>query len=202
MSSNRSKESETRVRILEATWRLMEERRGQGVFMRDVAEAAGVSRQAVYDHFGSRAELMVATARYGDEVRGLDERLRRYRAVESGVERLEAFVEFWGNYIPEIYGIARALLAARETDEAVAAAWDDRMGVVREACRDIIERLHRDGTLAPGWSGEEAADLLWTMLSIRNWESLTLERGWPTSRYVSRMQELTKRVFVRGSEGV
>ena len=75
------------------------------------------------------------------------------------------------------------------------------MGVVREACRDIIERLHRDGTLALGWSREEAADLLWTMLSIRNWESLTLERGWPTSQYVARMQELTKRVFVRGSEG-
>jgi AcrR family transcriptional regulator len=195
-------ESETRTRILEATWRLMEERNGQGVRMRDVAEAAGISRQAVYDHFGSRAQLMVETARYGDEVRELDQRLRRYRAATTGVERLESFVEFWGNYIPEIYGIARALLAARETDEAVAAAWDDRMGVVREACRDIIERLHRDGTLAPGWSREEAADLLWTMLSIRNWDSLTLERGWPTSRYVARMQELTKRVFVRGSEGV
>src|ERR671911_1208633 len=201
MSSSRSKKSETRVRILDATWRLMEERRGQGVFMRDVAEAAGVSRQAVYDHFGSRAELMVATARYGDEVRGLDERLRRYRAVTSGVERLEAFVEFWGNYIPEIYGIARALLAARETDEAVAAAWDDRMGVVYEACRDIVERLHRDGVLAPGWSLEEAADVLWTMLSIRSWESLVLERGWPVSRYVDRMQQLTRRAFVRGSEG-
>ena len=193
--------SETRTRILEATWRLMEERNGQGVRMRDVAEAAGVSRQAVYLHFGSRAELMVETARYGDEVRGLDERLRRYRAATAGVERLEAFVEFWGNYIPEIYGIARALLAARETDEAVAAAWDDRMGVVREACRDIIERLHRDGTLAPGWTLDAAADLLWTMLSIRNWDSLTLERGWPTSQYVARMQELTKLAFVRGSEG-
>jgi AcrR family transcriptional regulator len=192
---------DTRTRILEATWRLMEERCGQGVFMRDVAEAAGISRQAVYDHFGSRAGLMVATARYGDEVRGLDERLRRYRAVSSGVERLEAFVEFWGNYIPEIHGIARALLAARETDEAVAAAWDDRMGVVHDACREIVERLQRDGTLASGWSLEEATDLLWTMLSIRNWESLTLERGWSTSRYVGRMQELTKRAFVRGSEG-
>ena len=191
----------TRTRILEATWRLMEERNGQGVRMRDVADAAGVSRQTVYDYFGSRAELMVATARYGDEVRGLDERLRRYRAVTSGVERLEAFVEFWGNYIPEIYGIARALLAARETDEAVAAAWDDRMDVVHEACRNIVERLHREGMLAPRWSLEEAADLLWTMLSIRNWESLTLERGWPTSRYVGRMQELTKRAFVRGSKG-
>jgi AcrR family transcriptional regulator len=193
--------SETRARILEATWRLMEERNGQGVRMRDVAEAAGISRQAVYDHFGSRAELMVQTARYGDEVRGLDERLRRYRAATGGVERLEAFVEFWGNYIPEIYGIARALMAARETDEAVAAAWEDRMDMVHEACRNIVERLHRDGMLAPGWSVEEAADLLWAMLSIRNWENLTLERGWPTSRYVARMQELTKRAFVGGSEG-
>jgi len=196
-----SGQSETRTRILEATWRLMEERNGQGVRMRDVAEAAGISRQAVYDHFGSRAELMVATARYGDKVRGLDERLRRYRAATGGAERLETFVEFWGNYIPEIYGIARALMAARETDEAVAAAWDDRMAVVHEACRNIVDRLHRDGTLALGWSLEEAADLLWTMLSIRNWESLTLERGWPPGRYVARMQELTKRAFVRGSEG-
>jgi AcrR family transcriptional regulator len=173
-----SGQSETRTRILEATWRLMEERNGQGVRMRDVAEAASISRQAVYDHFGSRAELMVATARYGDEMRGLDERLRRYRAATGGAERLETFVEFWGNYIPEIYGIARALMAARETDEAVAAAWDDRMAVVHEACSNIVDRLHRDGTLAPGWSLEEAADLLWTMLSIRNW-----------------------RAFVRGSEG-
>jgi AcrR family transcriptional regulator len=175
----------------------MIERDGRGVRMRDVAEAAGVSRQAVYDHFGSRAELMVATARYGDEVRGLEERLGGYRAAVGGVERLEAFVEFWGNYIPEIYGIARALLAARETDEAVAAAWDDRMAVVREACRDIIGRLQRDGTLAPGWSVEEAGDLLWAVLSIGNWESLTLELGWSVDLYVKNMQELAKRAFVR-----
>jgi len=165
--------------------------------MRDVADAGGVSRQAVYDHFGSRAELMVATARYGDEVRGLEERLRGYRAAVSGVERLEAFIEFWGNYIPEIHGIARALLAARESDQAVAAAWDDRMRVVQEACRDIVGRLQRDGMLAPGWSPEEAGEMLWSLLSIGNWENLTLERGWDVSLYVTRMQELTRRAFVR-----
>ena len=114
----------------------MEERNGQGVRMSDVAGAAGVSRQAVYDHFGSRSDLMVSTVRYGDTVLGLDGRLSRYRAASSGTERLGAFVEFWGNYVPEIHGIARALLSARENDEAVAAAWDDRMGVVYEACRE------------------------------------------------------------------
>src|ERR687894_2509440 len=106
-----SGESETRTRILVATWRLMVQRRGQGVRMRDIAEAAGVSRQAVYDHFGSRAELMVATARYGDEVRGLEGRLAGYRAASGGVERLEAFVEFLGKFVSGIHGIDRAMLA-------------------------------------------------------------------------------------------
>ena len=62
----------------------MEERSGRGVRMSDVAGMAGVSRQAVYDHFGSRADLMVATVRYGDTVLGLDERLSRYRVAIAG----------------------------------------------------------------------------------------------------------------------
>ena len=165
--------------------------------MRDIAEAAGVSRQAVYDHFGSRAKLLVATTHYVDEVRGLEERRRRFREATTGVEHLEAYVEFWGNYIPEVYGMAKALLAVRETDEAAAAAWDDRMGAVRESCRKTIEALHRDGMLAPEWSRDEAVDLMWTMLSIRNWEQLTIECGWSTSQYVGRMQEQLKRTFVQ-----
>ena len=190
---------ETRTRILEATRRLMEERRGQGVRMRDVADAAGISRQAVYDHFGSRARLLVATTHYVDEVRGLEQRRRRFQAATTGVERLEAYVEFWGNYIPEVYGMSKALLAVRETDEAAAAAWDDRMGAVRESCRITIEALHRDGMLAPEWSRDEAIDLMWTMLSIRNWEQLTIECGWSIGQYVGRMQNLLKRALVRGS---
>jgi AcrR family transcriptional regulator len=166
--------------------------------MRDIADGAGISRQAVYDHFGSRARLLVATTHYVDEVRGLRERRRRFQAATTGVEHLEAYVEFWGNYIPEVYGMVKALLAARETDEAAAAAWDDRMGAVRESCRITIEALHRDGMLAPEWSRDEAIDLMWTMLSIRNWEQLTIECGWSIGQYVGRMQNLLKRALVRG----
>jgi AcrR family transcriptional regulator len=196
-----SSELETRTRILEATRQLMEEHRGQGVRMRDVAEAAGISRQAVYDNFGSRAKLLVETTHYVDEVRGLEERRRHFREATTGVGRLEAYVEFWGNFIPEVYGMAKALLAVRETDEAAAAAWDDRMGAVRESCRTTIEALHRDGMLAPEWSRDEAVDLMWTMLSIRNWEQLTTECGWSTTQYVSRMQKLLKLTLVRGPQG-
>lgn len=178
----------------------MEQQRGQGVRMSDVAKSAGVSRQAVYLHFESRAELLVATARYVDEVRGLGERLRSYRAATSGVDKLETYVEFWGNYIPEVYGVAKALLSARETDRAAAAAWEDRMRAVHTSCRSIIEALERDGMLDPEWAVEEAADLLWTMLSIRNWEHLKIECGWTTDQYVSRMQQLLKHTFVQKQE--
>jgi AcrR family transcriptional regulator len=196
-----SGELETRTRILEATRRLMEERRGRDVRMRDIADAASISRQAVYDHFGSRAKLLVATTHYVDEVRGLKERRRHFEVATTGVERLEAYVEFWGNYIPEVYGMAKALLAVRETDEAAAAAWDDRMSAVRNSCRRTIEALYRDEMLASEWSREEAVDLMWTMLSIRNWEQLTIECGWSTGQYVGRMQKLLRRTFVQGSEG-
>jgi hypothetical protein len=53
--------------------------------------------------------------------------------------------------------------------------------------------------LVPDRSRDEAVDLLWTMLSIRNWEQLTIERGWSTSQYVGRTQELSKRTFVGGT---
>src|ERR671920_546470 len=82
-------------------------------------------------------------------------------------------------------------------DEAVAAAWDDRMGVVQEACKDIVGRLERDGVLAPGWSSDEAGQMLWSLLSIGNWEDLTLERGWTVDQYVDRMKEVARRAFVR-----
>jgi hypothetical protein len=94
--------------------------------------------------------------------------------------------------------MAKALLVARETDEAAAAAWDDRMAAVRESCHLTIEALHRDGMLASEWSREEAVDLMWTMLSVRNWEQLTIECGWPQDRYIGRMQRLLKLTLVRG----
>ena len=187
----------TRTRILATTWRLLVHgQRGQIARMGDIAKAAGLSRQALYLHFGSRTELLVATTRYGDEVLGLGERLRTYEAATAGMDVLDAFIEFWGRYIPEIYGVARALLAARETDEAASAAWDDRMAAVRDGCRVAIEALERDGRLAPLWSREEAIDLLWTMLSVRGWEQLTIERGWTTDEYVGRMRAMARRTFV------
>ncbi|MFQ5547617.1 MAG: TetR/AcrR family transcriptional regulator [Woeseia sp.] len=195
-----SQDLQTRERILIATVEMLEQHAGRGVRMGDIARAAGISRQAVYLYFGSRAELLEATTKYRDEVLELDRRLAPSRAAASGVERLARYIEFWGNYIPEIYGVAKALLLVRDTDEAAAAAWQDRMLAMRDGCRAAIDALHADGTLAPGWTPKRATDVLWTMLSVPNWENLTAECGWSTQQYVRWMKTVAKRTFVAQSE--
>ena len=122
---------DTRTRILNSAWNLLEAGGGTGVRMADIAKDAGVSRQAVYLHFPARSDLLIATTRHLDEVKNIDERLTASRTAATGVDRLDAFIEAWGNYIPEIYGVAKALLTLKETDEAAAAAWDDRMQAIR-----------------------------------------------------------------------
>jgi AcrR family transcriptional regulator len=191
---------DTRTRILTATWQLMEQRNGQGVRMHDIAKAAGISRQAVYLHFASRTELMIATMQYVDEVKGLDERLNQLKAATSAIELLDACVEFWGNYIPEIYGLAKAMLRARDTDEATAAAWNSGMSCLHDACQETIEALDHEGILASEWSQNEAIEMFYTMLSIHNWEQLTIECGWSTTQYVGWMKTLSKRTFVDKTE--
>jgi AcrR family transcriptional regulator len=187
----------TRKRILVAAWRLMVERHGQGVWIEDIARAAKISRQAVYLYFGSRAELLIATVRYVDEVKELDKRLEKvYSATRAG-EILDGLIEFWGNYIPEIYGLAKALLAVYDSDRDAAAAWDDRMAALREGCRNTVQCLQREGALASEWTPDEATSWMWAMLSIAVWEDLTIHQGLSPEKYTQQMQSVMRRTFVQ-----
>jgi AcrR family transcriptional regulator len=189
-------ETDTRTRILKATWQLMEQRLGKTISMSDVAKAAGISRQAVYLHFDSRTELMIATSNYVDDIKGLNERLGQLKEASNGTELLEASIDVWGNYIPEIIGIAKALLATRDTDEAMAAAWNNNMSCLRDLCRETIAALESEGVLAPEWSPEQATDMFWTMISIHNWEQLTAECGWSNTQYIDNMKMQLKRTLI------
>ncbi len=167
--------------------------------MTDIAKRARLSRQAVYLHFATRAELLIAATYYLDELNGVEDRLKASRAARSGDERLGAFIEAWGNYIPEMYGVGKALLAMKDSDREAAEAWDKRMQDMREGCAAAIDALHRDNTLSPDLSPDVATDVLWTLLSVRNWELLTLECGWPQAAYIERLSTLARRILVAPS---
>ena len=188
---------DTRTKILQATRQLMEDRRGLGVRMSDIAKAAGVSRQAVYLHFDSRIDLLSATTKYMDEINGLDGRLKAVSSAKSAVDMLDAYIDVWGNYLPEIHGLAGALFSVRETDDAAEMAWEECMSCHRAGCADIVSALKSEGNLADGWTDSAAADLLSTILSFQTWEQLTSECGWPTSQYIEAMKATLHRTLVK-----
>lgn len=179
----------TPQRILAETWRLMEERQGQGVRIEDVAKAAGVSRQAVYLHFDSRAILLKATLDYVEEVLRFRERILPVFG-KSGEDGLNALIDFWSAFIVDSYGISKAFLTARHHDPDAAAVWNEKMDALYQGCLSIMRCTQRDGLLRAGWTPETAADLVWSTISIENWEHLTIERGWARGEYVERMKQL------------
>lgn len=187
----------TRSRILKSAWSLLEEGGGNAVRMSDIAKAAKISRQALYLHFPNRAELLVATTKYIDEVHDIQDRLKASRNAATGEERLPLWIETWGNYIPTIYGVAKALIAMGEADEDATAAWADRMAAVKHGCAAAIAALKADGRLTEALSETEAVDFLWTLLSVGNWAQLRQSCGWSQERYIEVTQRIAREALVR-----
>lgn len=182
-------DSDTRRRILVATWEAIEEL-GAEIRISDVAERAGVSRQAVYLHFGHRAGLLLALVEFMPDTLGFQELLAHVFAAESGVEMLRRAVALHSTYSAKIESVARVLEAAQYQDAALGAAWRDRMNRSRAAHRAIIERIAAEGQLADGWTVDDAGDLFYTVTMQGPWRELTHELGWSPEQYTERMTKL------------
>jgi len=191
-----SEKNSTRERILKSTWSLLESERASLVRMSDIAKAAKVSRQAVYLHFPNRSELLVATTRYLDEVHGVEEQLEASRNATSGKARLQAWINFWGNYIPKIYGVSKALIVMKDNDEEALQAWNDRMLAVKDGCEAAVKALMDDGILRSELTTKEATDILWALLSIQTWAQLRYECSWSQDQYISHMQVMASRLLM------
>jgi len=173
----------TRRRILDAAQRLVVKRGGADVTLAEVARAARVSRQAIYLHFADRAELFTAVVRHGDEQLGIPAAVERIMATPSGADAIRAMIALQASLNPKIWPIARALEAVRRVDPAAERSWQDRLEHRLAGCRAMVAQLSREGRLRAGMPESVAADLLFTLTSLRMWEDLVLERGWPATQY-------------------
>ena len=199
MSSSRAKRSpsldtvssqNSAARILDAALALITRKGDADVTMAQIARAARVSRQAVYLHFADRAALMVAVARHLDERLGLPGDIQQVIAAPTGAAMLEASVAMQARRNSSVWAVAGALDAVRRTDAAAERAWQDRLRARLEGSRAVVARLRAEGSLRPGLDPSIAADLLWTITSLRMWEDLVLARGWPAEQYQQRITGL------------
>jgi AcrR family transcriptional regulator len=176
--------------ILDAARRLFENKNFSAVTLDEVAREAGVSRQAVYVNFGSRAGLLVALVGYVDEIGGLQMKIAKVLDNRTAVGALEALVDFRARYAPSIFRLATHVEAARRFDTDAEATWEDRMRYRYAHSRAVAQRLAAEGVLAAGWTAADAADLIWSLTSIRTYEDLVVDRGWSSSRYRQRVKAI------------
>ena len=193
-----SSEAETtRERILSSCLQLLEKGDGRGVRMSDIAKHAGVSRQAVYLHFGNRAELLAQTTFYLDRIHNTDANLAPSRAAKTGIERLNAFLKAWTDYLPVVWPSLHALAILAEHDEDARKVLDHRMQDLWEGCDAAIAALERDGTLAKEYTRAEASDLLWAFIKSGIWHDLTSKKKWSQPQYGEVLLKSANRLFVK-----
>ncbi len=185
----------TRSRILDATWKLVAEQ-GARFKLSEVANQASVSRQAVYLHFGDRVGLLVSLVQHMDDNLDLSQSLAGVHAAADGKSLIEAAMRlnttFWAQVLP----IAQVLESAQHDDDALGAAWRDRMRFRRGAFRSMVATLAERGELDSGWTIEDAGETLYGVAHFDTWRELVVELGWSDDHYVESMTRLLGRALL------
>jgi AcrR family transcriptional regulator len=187
----------TRDAILDAALRLIESEGAEAVRMEDVARVAGVSRQAVYLHVGSRSGLFLALVERLDATRGLGRLQERLEKARTPMQLLRRALELQAEYFPLIKGVALPIESSRYGDAAVAAAWQDRMDARRKQMRRLVEWFHAESLLLAGLTIDAATDLVWSLCSFTVWHNLVIDCGWTKADYVEHMVRVLAGAIVR-----
>lgn len=189
----------TRGAILDAARALLENDGYHAVGLSAVAKAAGVSRQAIYLHFGSKANLLQALVDSLNDthVFPVYQRIDLWGSA-CALDALDAWVEVVAATTPSLLSIANAVDAARRSDPEAEAIWQGPSRGRYSDCLRIVQWLATDGTLAPGWNIPDAARFLWASTSIRVFEDLTTH-GWSRRRFIEHLQRSLRAALTAGT---
>ncbi len=182
-STRRERQAQlTRDEILGAARRLFAERGYAATTVRDIAQAAGVSAQTVYDSVGPKQVLVARLNDLVDAEAGIAALGAAAAEAADPAEVLAASARIARSIVEHCGDILRALVtgAAAEADLAGVMAEGQRRHVAGATM--IAGRLHELGALAEGVDAEAAASTLAAISDVRVALMLRDDYGWPLDR--------------------
>jgi AcrR family transcriptional regulator len=192
----------TRDALLNATRRIIEEDGYDKLTMAAVAARAGVTRRAVYLHFTSRAELVSALYEYLGDAEGLRVSLSRVWLSPDALAALDEWAHHIARTHPRILAVARAHDRFRRIDPDAGRYWRQVMDGWLKGCRRLMSWLDDEGQLAPRWTVNAAADMMYGLMSFDLLERMCEDRRWSRKRYGEALALLFQTTFTGGTEDV
>jgi AcrR family transcriptional regulator len=186
----------TRDRIKDAVHELLAEGGFHTAAVEEVAARAGVSRATLYQHFGSRLELVDAICETFDEnpaLLRLRETVDLPDADEALAETLALTVRFWSSedaVLRQLYGVAAV-------DPAAGALVDRQRADRRAEYARLVENLKRAGRLRAGREPGRSLALLMVLSSYETYRELR-EGGLSDRRATALLQQTARELVVQG----
>lgn len=189
-SWRRAQARETQRHITEAACDLFVERGYGATSIRDIADAAGVAVQTIYNAFAGKPAIVARIADMAivgdDEPVALTDR-PDVQAILEGTDAA-VVVRQWTSLCRGIFTRLLPLLPivreAAAADPAVRAQWRNNTVINRhQETKILVTHLATLVELPEGLDIERAADLLWTYASFETAEALIVERGWTPDDY-------------------
>ncbi len=139
--SQADRRADTRQRILQATLDELIEKGYAGLTTHGVCKRAGVSKGAMFDHFGSKQALIVAANEMSNAQLRADA-LETLGALDDAPDRLRATVDYlWAIYSsPNVIALTEVHMAAR-TDPELSTALDNVADAHRVATLLLAQTL-------------------------------------------------------------
>jgi AcrR family transcriptional regulator len=183
--------ADTRAAILTAARAQFEEQGYFGAAMEAVAKKAGVSRQAIYLHFASKADLLSALHLHIFET-DVQPALERHPVwtAPSSLDALDASIAVDAEVASKVWQIHETFVMARrhhpEVDDTLRPREAERYAEIARLARWLKD----EGVLAPGTRASHLADSYWGLTSTGTFVNLVIERGWSLDRFKRWVRDL------------
>ena len=161
----------TRERIMSAVRELLAEGSFHESTVEEVADRAGIARATLYQHFGSRLDLVDGicdTFAVNPALLAIRETVELPDPEEALAETVSNCVRFWSSedaILSQLYGVAAIDPAARDLVDRQRA---DRRGEMQR----LVRHLHRSSRLRSGVSERKALALLLVLTSYETFREL------------------------------
>jgi AcrR family transcriptional regulator len=187
----------TRAALLDAARDLIESEGYAALDMAAVAVRAGVTRRAVYLHFATRTDLVAALFNHVSGVEHLTASLQPVWDAPDAQTAVRAWTKHLARFNQRVLAVDRATLTAAEIDADAARHRAQVTEDQRAAARRLAARLADEAVLAPPWTEETAADLIWVLMRPDSFGLLTGDCAWNPTQYSERLALVLESTLLR-----